>query len=43
MRASTAAGERAKLRLFYRWPVHGTQRMDEIAKSPRGRLFAAHE
>jgi uncharacterized protein (DUF362 family) len=27
----------------YWWPVHGTRRMDEIAKSPWGRLFAAYE
>jgi hypothetical protein len=27
----------------YWWPVHGPRRTDEIAKSPRGRLFAAYE
>jgi uncharacterized protein (DUF362 family) len=27
----------------YWWPVHGTRRMNEIAKSPWGRLFAAYD
>ncbi len=27
----------------YWWPVHGTRRMAEIAKSPWGQLFAAYE